>query len=69
MTNEWIERGTKVIMNTYSQFPIVLEKGNIVEINEVNDFFRHPKHEHSFKLLRASFATFKSKGILSNKIK
>jgi len=28
MTNEWIERGTKVIMNTYSQFPIVLEKGN-----------------------------------------
>ncbi|MBY9020311.1 MAG: aspartate aminotransferase family protein [Candidatus Lokiarchaeota archaeon] len=28
MTNEWIERGTKVIMNTYSQFPIVLEKGD-----------------------------------------
>jgi len=28
MKNEWIERGTKVIMNTYSQFPIVLEKGD-----------------------------------------
>ncbi|GAH01245.1 unnamed protein product, partial [marine sediment metagenome] len=28
MTNEWIERGNKVIMNTYSQFPIALEKGN-----------------------------------------
>ena len=26
--NEWIERGSKVIMNTYSQFPIVIEKGN-----------------------------------------
>jgi predicted acetylornithine/succinylornithine family transaminase len=26
--NEWIERGSKVIMNTYNQFPIVLEKGN-----------------------------------------
>lgn len=26
--NEWIERGNKVIMNTYNQFPIVLEKGN-----------------------------------------
>ena len=25
--NEWIERGSKVIMNTYSQFPIVIEKG------------------------------------------
>ena len=32
MTNEWIERGTKVIMNTYSQFPIVLEKGNGVHL-------------------------------------
>jgi len=28
MMNEWIERGSKVIMNTYSQFPIVIEKGN-----------------------------------------
>ena len=26
--NEWIERGNNVIMNTYNQFPIVLEKGN-----------------------------------------
>jgi len=26
--SEWIERGKKVIMNTYSQFPIVLEKGD-----------------------------------------
>ena len=26
--NEWIERGNKVIMNTYNQFPIVLERGN-----------------------------------------
>ncbi len=26
--SDWIERGTKVIMNTYKQFPIVLEKGN-----------------------------------------
>jgi len=26
--NKWIERGKKVIMNTYSQFPIVIEKGN-----------------------------------------
>jgi len=26
--NEWIERGKKVIMNTYSQFPIVIEKGD-----------------------------------------
>ena len=26
--NEWIERGSKVIMNTYNQFPIVIEKGN-----------------------------------------
>ena len=25
---EWIERGSKVIMNTYSQFPVVIEKGN-----------------------------------------
>lgn len=25
--NEWIERGKEVIMNTYSQFPLVLEKG------------------------------------------
>ena len=28
MMNKWIERGSKVIMNTYSQFPIVIEKGN-----------------------------------------
>ena len=28
MMKEWIERGSKVIMNTYSQFPIVIEKGN-----------------------------------------
>ncbi|MHA1914662.1 MAG: acetylornithine/succinylornithine family transaminase [Promethearchaeota archaeon] len=28
MMNEWIERGNEVIMNTYSQFPIVLEKGD-----------------------------------------
>ena len=28
MMNDWIERGNKVIMNVYSQFPIVLEKGN-----------------------------------------
>jgi predicted acetylornithine/succinylornithine family transaminase len=28
MMNDWIERGKNVIMNTYSQFPIVLEKGN-----------------------------------------
>ena len=26
--NNWIERGNKVIMNTYRQFPIILEKGN-----------------------------------------
>ncbi|MFX1278610.1 MAG: aspartate aminotransferase family protein [Promethearchaeota archaeon] len=26
--NDWIERGNKVIMNTYNQFPIVLERGN-----------------------------------------
>ena len=26
--SEWIKRGTKVIMNTYSQFPIVLVKGD-----------------------------------------
>jgi predicted acetylornithine/succinylornithine family transaminase len=26
--SEWIERGKKVIMNTYSQFPIVIEKGD-----------------------------------------
>ncbi|MHA2282103.1 MAG: acetylornithine/succinylornithine family transaminase [Promethearchaeota archaeon] len=26
--NEWIERGSNVIMNTYSQFPIVIEKGD-----------------------------------------
>jgi len=26
--NEYIERGKKVIMNTYNQFPIVFEKGN-----------------------------------------
>ncbi|MHA2037853.1 MAG: acetylornithine/succinylornithine family transaminase [Promethearchaeota archaeon] len=25
---DWIERGSKVIMNTYNQFPIVIEKGN-----------------------------------------
>ncbi len=36
MTNEWIERGTKVIMNTYSQFPIVLEKGNGVYLWDNN---------------------------------
>ncbi|MHA2397559.1 MAG: acetylornithine/succinylornithine family transaminase [Promethearchaeota archaeon] len=32
MVNEWIERGKKVIMNTYSQFPIVLEKGEGVHL-------------------------------------
>jgi predicted acetylornithine/succinylornithine family transaminase len=32
MINSWIERGSKVIMNTYSQFPIVLEKGEGVYI-------------------------------------
>ncbi len=32
MVNEWIERGNKVIMNTYSQFPIVLEKGEGVHL-------------------------------------
>jgi len=57
------------IIANYCSKVIVLEKGNIVEINEVNDFFCHPKHEHSLKLLRASFATFKSKRIQSNKIK
>ncbi len=30
--NEWIERGKKVIMNTYNQFPIVLEKGDGVHV-------------------------------------
>ena len=27
MSKEWIERGKKVIMNTYSQFPMALVKG------------------------------------------
>lgn len=57
------------IVANYCSKVIVLEKGNIVEINEVNDFFRHPKHEHSFQLLKASFATFEGKEILPNKIK
>lgn len=29
---DWIERGKKVIMNTYSQFPIVIEKGEGVYV-------------------------------------
>jgi acetylornithine/N-succinyldiaminopimelate aminotransferase len=33
---DWIERGKKVIMNTYSQFPIVLEKGNGVYLWDNN---------------------------------
>jgi predicted acetylornithine/succinylornithine family transaminase len=28
MMKDWIERGSSVIMNTYNQFPIVIEKGN-----------------------------------------
>ncbi|MHA1727528.1 MAG: aspartate aminotransferase family protein [Promethearchaeota archaeon] len=32
MSEEWIKRGKKVIMNTYSQFPVVLEKGNGVYV-------------------------------------
>jgi predicted acetylornithine/succinylornithine family transaminase len=28
LMKDWIERGSKVIMNTYNQFPIVIEKGN-----------------------------------------
>ena len=32
----WIERGNKVIMNTYSQFPIVLEKGDGVYLWDSN---------------------------------
>jgi len=33
----WIERGKKVIMNTYKQFPIVLERGNGTYLWDVNN--------------------------------
>ncbi len=33
---DWIERGNKVIMNTYSQFPITIEKGNGVYLWDSN---------------------------------
>ncbi|KKN18910.1 hypothetical protein LCGC14_0951060 [marine sediment metagenome] len=33
---DWIERGNKVIMNTYSQFPIVMEKGKGVYLWDSN---------------------------------
>ena len=32
MNEEWIERGKKVIMNTYSQFPISIEKGEGINL-------------------------------------
>ena len=36
MSEEWIKRGKKVIMNTYSQFPIVVDKGEGCYVWDVN---------------------------------
>ena len=32
--NNWIERGEKVIMKTYSQFPLIYKEGNGVEVKD-----------------------------------